>query len=221
MNILKEGITAILKYLYQFTHSYGWSIILLTILIRVILYPLTASQLKSMATLRKLQPKLKELEAKFKGNPQEYQRQILNLYREYRFNPFGGCLPLLIQFPILIALFYALRDFQFGEEGFLWIKSLSRPDPTYLLPILAGLTQYVIQELTPSDPSQKSMMAFMPIFMGVITIGFPAGLAVYWVANNILQILQQLFTNKVMAAQEALEETGPKKGREGKEARRK
>jgi YidC/Oxa1 family membrane protein insertase len=196
---LKGILTLLLKNFYSFTGSYGIAIILLTTLVRLILYPLTLSQTKSMAGLREIQPKMQELQAKFKDKPEEYQRKVMELYKEHNFNPFGGCLPMLLQLPIMFALFFVLKEFNFSGASFLWIKNLGGPDPTYILPILTGVTTYFQMKMTPTDPSQKAMMTIMPIFIGWISKSFPAGLALYWVVGNLLAIAQQWWINRSMA----------------------
>jgi len=181
--------------------NYGLAIILMTVLIKVILYPLTNSQLKSMRTMQELQPKLKELQAKYKDSPEKIQAETMKLYQEKGFNPLGGCLPLLVQMPILIAFYSALLKFKYtvpAHASFLWIPNLSQTDPWYLLPVLAAVTTYYQQRISTvdaSDPTQRTMMMVMPLFIGWMATKFAAGLALYWVMFNILSILQQLYVN--------------------------
>lgn len=204
MEALRQWLVAFLQQLYAWTHSYGLAIIVLTVLVRLILYPLTASQMKSSAQLSKLQPKMKELQEKYKDNPEEQQRRMLGLYKETGVNPFGGCLPLLIQFPILIALFNALNKFPYhGVPLFLGID-LAKPASQmfYALPILTAVTTYFQMTMTQVDPSQKAMMAIMPLLIGYVSIRFPAGLALYWVVGNLLAIAQQYLTNRQLASKE-------------------
>jgi len=197
---LPAGIQAILVWLTQMTGSAGIAIILLTILIRLALYPLTKKQTESMIALREIQPKLQEIQNKYKDNPQEYQRRVLELYREKGVNPFGGCLPLLIQFPFLIALFQVLRTYTFeGVDPRFLIWTLTEPDRVYVLPILSGLTTYFMSAMTSGgDPSQRAMQLIMPIFIAWISISFPAGLVLYWVVSNIFSIVQQYMLTKSM-----------------------
>lgn len=190
----------ILQFLYMVTHSYGLAIILLTVLVRLILYPLTISQTRSMARMRELAPKQKALQEKYKNKPEEYQKKLMELYKENKVNPFGGCLPLLLQMPVFFALFYALRDFQFGSAGFLWLKSLSAPDPYYILPLISAASAYVQMRMTATDvQQQKWMLVGMPIFTGWISISFPAGLTLYWATSNLFSIGQQWVINRQMA----------------------
>lgn len=190
---LPAGIQAILVWLTQVTGSAGVGIILLTILIRLALFPLTKKQTQSMLALKEIQPKLQEIQKKYKDNPQEYQRRVLELYKEKGVNPFGGCLPLLIQFPFLIALFQVLRTYTFeGVDPHFLIWTLTEPDRFYVLPILSGLTTYFMSAMTSSgDPSQKTLLYIMPIFIAWISISFPSGLVLYWVVSNVFSIVQQ------------------------------
>lgn len=199
MGFLKEVITQALEFIYRFTGNYGWAIILLTLAVRLLLYPLTVSQTRSMAAMKELQPKLQQLQEKYRNNPQEYQQQLLKLYQTHGFNPFGGCLPILVQFPILIALFLVLRDYQFGTAPFLWLGNLSKPDPYYFLPFLTGLTQFVQMRMTPMDPSQQAMSFTLSALVVVISLRFPAGVALYWVASNAIGIVQQYFINRTIS----------------------
>ena len=181
--------------------NYGLAIILMTVFIKIILYPLTNKQLKSMRTMQELQPKLKELQAKYKESPEKMQAETMKLYQEKGFNPLGGCLPLIVQMPILIAFYSALIKFEYAvpaHAAFLWIPNLSLPDPYYLLPILAAATTYYQQRIStvdPTDPTQRTMMMVMPLFIAYIAMKFAAGLALYWVMFNILSVLQQLYLN--------------------------
>lgn len=200
MSFLNQIINSSLVFFHSFTGSWGMAIILLTLTIRVILYPLTISQTKSMAAMRDIQPKMKELQAKYKDQPEEYQKRMMALYKDHKVNPLGGCLPMIIQMPILFALFYVLRGFDFGtQSGFLWVESLGQPDATYLLPLLTGITTYLQMSITPTDPSQKTMMYIMPAFIAFISIQFPAGLTLYWVVSNLIAYLQQIVINKRLA----------------------
>ncbi|NLY52335.1 MAG: membrane protein insertase YidC [Firmicutes bacterium] len=201
MGYLEAGLSWLLKFFYNVSGSYGLAIILLTIAIRLILAPLTLSQSKSMEAMKALQPEMNELQQKYKDNPEEYQRRVMELYKEHNINPLSGCLPMLIQLPFLWALFSVLRNFDFGT-GFLWLTSLSEPDPLYILPVLSALTTYTQMMMTSADASQKGMMAIMPIFIGYISINFPAGLVLYWVVSNLFSMGQQYLIARRMSPQE-------------------
>ena len=201
MGYLEAGLSWLLKFFYNVSGSYGLAIILLTIAIRLILAPLTLSQSKSMEAMKTLQPKMNALQQKYKDDPEEYQRRVMELYKEHNINPLSGCLPMLIQLPFLWALFAVLRNYDFGT-GFLWLTSLSEPDPLYILPVLSALTTYIQMMMTSADASQKSMMLIMPIFIGYISISFPAGLVLYWVVSNLFSMGQQYLIARRMSPQE-------------------
>lgn len=190
---LGEILNQILTFFAQVTGSYGVAIILLTLAIRGAMYPLTVKQVRSMAVMKELQPRMKQLQEKYKDNPQEYQKRMMELYREKKANPLGGCLPLLVQLPFLWALFTVLREFpeDFPVSPFFLGMDLSAPDPYYILPILSGLTTYFQMNMTMTDPNQRAMMMIMPVVIAWISITFPAGLVLYWVVSNLFSIGQQ------------------------------
>lgn len=180
--------------------NYGLAIILMTIAIKIILYPITAKQISSMANMAKIQPKMKELQEKYKNDKPRLNQELAELYKRENINPLAGCLPLLLQMPILIAIFYGIREYQYiGTPSFLWINSLADADPTYVLPVVSALTTYVQSKQTiadPNNPQNKIMLYFMPLFIGYISLTFPAGLVLYWVVTNIMQIGQQWLMGK-------------------------
>lgn len=195
----------LITYLYYLTEitgvgSYGVAIILLTVLVKLLLYPLTRKQLQSMKAMQEIQPKLKKLQEKYKDNPQVMQQKLAKIYQDAGVNPLAGCLPLLIQMPILMGMYYTLYNFDYGavEPSFLWLPSLSQSDPLYILPILAMLTTYLQQKFSGTEPNQqmKIFMVIMPLFIGWISLNFPAGLVLYWVTMNIMQILQQIWITR-------------------------
>ena len=177
--------------------SYGWAIILLTIIVKMSLYPLTVKQVKSMKAMQELSPKMKKIQEKYKDNPQVMQQKIGALYKDAGVNPLAGCLPLLIQMPILMGMYYSLYNFSYPTPEsayFLWMTSMSDPDPLYILPVLSALTTFLQQKMTTTDsnnPQMKMMMFIMPLFIGWISINFPSGLVLYWVTMNVVQIIQQ------------------------------
>jgi YidC/Oxa1 family membrane protein insertase len=201
LGYLETGLSWLLTFFYNVSGSYGLAIILLTVTIRLVLAPLTLSQSKSMEAMKTLQPKMNALQQKYKDDPEEYQRRVMELYKEHNINPLSGCLPMLIQLPFLWALFAVLRNYDFGT-GFLWLTSLSEPDPLYILPVLSALTTYIQMMMTSADASQKSMMLIMPIFIGYISISFPAGLVLYWVVSNLFSMGQQYLIARRMSPQE-------------------
>jgi YidC/Oxa1 family membrane protein insertase len=204
-------MTWLLNLLYSLTAviglpNYGLAIILLTIVIKLVLYPLTQKQMKSMLAMQQLQPKIKEIQEKWKSkDPKKAQEQVMQLYKENNVNPAAGCLPLLIQMPILIALYRSLWNFQYVNEAhasFIWVQNLSGRDPYYILPLLAGVTTYLQSKLTTtsSDPTQKMMLYTMPVFIAYISATVPAGLALYWATFNVASAVQQYFVNKQTVA---------------------
>lgn len=197
---IESVLTFVLTALHSITvsagfMSYGWAIVLLTIVVKMLLYPLTVKQVKSMKAMQELQPKMKKIQEKYRDNPQVMQQKVAALYREAGVNPLAGCLPLLIQMPILMGMYYSLYNFHFeeGMDVFFWLPSLSEPDPLYILPVLSALTTFIQQKQTTAEMTQqmKIMMTVMPLFIGWISLQFPSGLVLYWVTMNITQIIQQ------------------------------
>ncbi|MBP8599128.1 MAG: membrane protein insertase YidC [Selenomonas sp.] len=176
--------------------SYGLAIILLTVIIKMLLYPLTVKQVKSMKAMQELSPKMKKIQEKYKDNPQVMQQKVGALYKEAGVNPLAGCLPLVIQMPILMGMYYALYNFSYPSPEaaqFLWLPSMSEADPLYILPVLSAFTTFLQQKMTTTEMNQqmKIMMTVMPIFIGWISLTFPSGLVLYWVTMNVVQIAQQ------------------------------
>ena len=176
--------------------SYGLAIILLTVIIKMLLYPLTVKQVKSMKAMQELSPKMKKIQEKYKDNPQVMQQKVGALYKEAGVNPLAGCLPLVIQMPILMGMYYALYNFSYPSPEaaqFLWLPSMSEADPLYILPVLSAFTTFLQQKMTTTEMNQqmKIMMTVMPIFIGWISLTFPSGLVLYSVTMNVVQIAQQ------------------------------
>ncbi len=196
----------VLTALYSFTEmlgvpSYGLAIILLTVLIKILVYPLTKKQLKSMKAMQRIQPQMKKLQEKYKNNPKLMQQKLMELYQREGANPMSGCLPMLVQMPILMGMYYTLFSFDYGgaPPSFAWMPSLSEPDPTYALPILSAATTLMQQWMMSTGEvtqQMRVMMVIMPIFIGWISLQFPAGLVLYWVTMNVVQIIQQGWTNR-------------------------
>ncbi len=177
--------------------NYGIAIILMTILVKALMYPLTAKQVRSMKAMQELQPALKKLQKDYKNNPQLLQQKMAELYKEAGVNPLAGCLPLLIQMPILMGVYYCLYGYSYsGDPTFLWLTSLSDTDPLYVLPILSALTTYIQQKQTMANNGQdnqqmKIMSYMMPLFIGWISLNFPSGLVVYWVTMILCELARQ------------------------------
>ena len=197
---LSIGLLIFIKFLYQYVGNYGVAIIILTILIKLIFWPLGNISYKSMKEMQKLQPKLTELKEKYKNDQAKIGQETMALYKAHKVNPLSGCLPMLIQIPVFIGLYntllYAieLRHSPF----FWWIQDLSAKDPYYITPIIMGATQFIQQKMTPTtgDPNMAKMMLIMPVVFTFIFLNFPSGLVIYWLLNNILSIGQQIYINK-------------------------
>ncbi|MCX7635164.1 MAG: membrane protein insertase YidC, partial [Syntrophales bacterium] len=197
---LAMPLLIILKFLYGYVHNYGIAIIILTILIKIIFWPLGNKSYESMKEMQKIQPKLQELREKYKNDRQRLSQETMALYRAHKVNPMGGCLPMLIQIPVFFGLYktllYAieLRHSPF----FWWIKDLSDKDPYYITPIIMGGTMWIQQKMTPmgGDPMQQKVMLWMPVIFTFLFLNFPSGLVIYWLFNNILSIGQQYYINK-------------------------
>jgi YidC/Oxa1 family membrane protein insertase len=197
---LSIALLFFIKFLHQYFSNYGVAIILLTILIKLIFWPLGNISYRSMKEMQKLQPKIEELKEKYKNDKNKIGQETMALYRSHKVNPMSGCLPILIQIPVFIGLYntllYAieLRHSPF----FWWIQDLSAKDPYYITPIIMGATQFIQQKMTPTvgDPMQAKIMLLMPIVFTFIFLNFPAGLVIYWLLNNVLSIGQQYYINK-------------------------
>ncbi len=206
--MIAEILYQAIKAIHTAVPNWGFSIIILTLIIKIVFFPLTYSSTKSMAKMQELQPKIKALKAKYKKAKQDIaQRRKMNeetmaLYKEHGVNPAGGCLPMLIQLPIFWGFFRLLIvSIEFRHSPFiLWISDLSVKDPYYVTPILMGITQFISQKMTPTsaDPTQQRMMLIMPVIMTIFFMNFQSGLVLYWLTNNILQIGQQYIMNRTM-----------------------
>lgn len=192
-----------------FAGSYGWGIIIVTLLIRLLLVPLNVKQLKSTQAMQEIQPKIKELQAKYSSKDaktqEKLQQEQMVLFKEHNVNPLAGCLPMFVQMPIMIALYQAIRRTPGLQEGvFLWFE-LSEPDPYYILPLIAAGATFLQQRLTmagagagqaAANPSMSMMMYMMPVMIGVMSMFFPAALSLYWVVGNVFMVLQTIFIRK-------------------------
>ncbi len=192
----------VLKFFYRITGNYGYAIALLTMIIKIIFFPLSIYQFRSMKEIQKLQPKITALREKYKNEPEKLNKEIMQLYRIHKVNPFGGCLPIIVQIPVFFALYKVLLiAIELRHAPFImWIKDLSDYDHYYITPVLMGVTMFIQQWITPSggDPTQEKMLLFLPIFFTIISIYFPSGLVLYWLINNILSIIQQIFINRML-----------------------
>lgn len=200
LTIIAAPLFWVLSAIQKLVNNWGVSIILLTVLIKLAFYPLSAASYRSMAHLRELTPRLQSMKEKFGDDRQKMQQAMMELYKTEKINPLGGCLPILIQIPVFIALYWVLLgSVEMRHAPFmLWIQDLSAIDPYYVLPILMGLTMIVQTRLnpTPTDPIQAKVMMVMPVVFSVFFFFFPAGLVLYWLVNNILSIAQQWHINR-------------------------
>ena len=204
LTVLAYPLFVVLNWLNTLAHNWGVSIILLTVLIKAVFYPLSAASYKSMAKMRKLAPRLQHLKERYGDDRQKLHEAMMKIYQEEKINPLGGCLPILIQIPVFIALYWVLLGaVELRQAPFaLWITDLSEPDPYYVLPIVMAITSFIQVKLSPSspDPVQQKVMMAMPVIFSVMFLFFPAGLVLYWLVNNVLSILQQWRINKVIEA---------------------
>ena len=196
-----KPIFYVLRFLYEFTHNYGVTIILLTMLIKLMFVPLQYKSYKSMKQMQVIQPKVLAIQNKFKDDRERLNKELIKLYKDHRVNPVGGCLPMVLQMPVFVALFNILyMTIDLRQAPFmLWIKDLSVQDPYYVLPIIMGATMVIQQKITPTtmDPTQAKIMLFLPVFMTFLFVNFPAGLVLYWLTNNTLTITQQVVTERL------------------------
>ncbi len=198
----------VLDWLYGFAGNWGVAIILLTVLVKAVLYPLSAASYRSMANMRRVAPQMKRLQERYADDRQKLSQEMMNLYKKEQVNPLGGCLPMLLPMPIFIALYWVLFESVELRQApfFLWIDDLSAMDPYFILPLLMGGSMYLTQLMTPAvgDPMQVRMMKMMPILFTVLFLFFPAGLVLYWLVNNILSVAQQYYViRQTERAQEA------------------
>ncbi|MDY6972373.1 MAG: membrane protein insertase YidC [Thermodesulfobacteriota bacterium] len=215
-DIIAKPLLHALRFFYQYVNNYGISIILLTVLVKILFWPLTHKSYKSMKEMQKLQPRMAKIREKYKNNREQLNKEMMALYKTYKVNPMGGCLPMIIQIPVFFALFRILgNSIELRHEPFmLWINDLSAPDrlfsfpfsipfmaPPYGIPVLTllmGASMFIQQKMTPTpgDPAQAKIMMFLPIIFTFMFINFPSGLVLYWLVNNILSIGQQYRIHK-------------------------
>ena len=195
LTVISKPLFIVLNWIHGVIGNWGWAIILLTVLLKLIFYKLSETSYRSMAGMRKLQPKLKSLRERYGDDKERMKTAMMDLYREEKINPLGGCLPILVQIPVFLALYWVLLEsVELRQAPFmLWIQDLSVQDPFYILPVLMGASMFIQQKLnpTPVDPMQAKVMMILPIVFTFFFLFFPAGLVLYWVVNNTLSITQQ------------------------------
>lgn len=210
---IAKPLLHVLNFFYRYTHNYGWAIIIVTILIKIIFWPLTQKSFESMQRMKKLQPRIAELRERFKDDKEKMNTELMALYKSYKVNPLGGCLPMVLQIPVFFAFYRMLNGaVELRHQPFmLWINDLTAPDRLWIgfdipylgpglpvLTLLMGATMFIQQKMTPSggDPRQEQIMLLMPVVFTVMFINFPSGLVLYWLINNILSIAQQYMINR-------------------------
>jgi YidC/Oxa1 family membrane protein insertase len=193
--VIARPLVKMLHFFNLYVHNYGIAIIILTILIKLVFYPLSQKSYKSMGKMKEVQPKLAKIKEKYKDDKARLNKEMMDLYRTNKVNPFGGCLPIVVQIPVFFALYRALMvAIELRHAPFFgWILDLSAKDPYYVTPLIMGATMFLQQKMTPStgDAMQAKMMLFMPIIFTFMFLNFPAGLVLYWLVNNLLSIGQQ------------------------------
>jgi len=199
-DFIARPLLHVLKFFYSYVGNYGIAIILLTIIIKLIFWPLTQKSYASMKAMQTLQPEMQKIREKYKNDKERLNREIMELYKTKRVNPLGGCLPMLIQIPVFFALYKVLLgNIALRHAPFVfWLTDLSAKDPYYITPLIMGGTMFLQQKMSPStmDPTQAKMFMIMPVVFTFLFLNFPSGLVIYWLVNNILTILQQYLINK-------------------------
>jgi YidC/Oxa1 family membrane protein insertase len=200
---------ALLEFFYNFTHNWGWAIILLTVVIKMVLFPTTIKQFRVMAKMKEIQPRLKEIQDKYKDRPEEFQKRTMELYKTEKVNPFSGCLPMLIQFPILILFYNALQDHQFTTQVMkdaAFYGIILKENHNLVLAVLSGVSTFFQQKLTMpatgNDQQQQIFLYLMPLMLGWFTWQINAGVGLYWVTSNIIGIIQQYVINEYFIVKE-------------------
>ena len=209
----------IMLWMHQYVTNYAILLVMFALFIKVIFWPLTVKSTKSQIEMQKIQPLMQQLKEKYKDDPQKMQQETMRLYKEHKVNPLGGCLPILVQMPVLISLFYVFRmtiEFR-GAPAFGWINDLSQPDPYYILPLAMGVTQFVTQKMTPTntDPKMKPMLYMMPAVMVFIFLRFSSGLVFYYTWVNIFQMLQQIYINRQFHGKDKAKAVAAPAGKKG------
>jgi YidC/Oxa1 family membrane protein insertase len=203
LEVLAGPLLDLLRLIYSYVGNYGVAIIILTIIVRLVLFPLTFKGMKSMKRMQQLSPRMKKLQAKYKNNKEKLNKEMMELYRKNRVNPLGGCLPMLLQIPVFFALYSSLSSaVELRHAPFMfWISDLSQPDGLGITPLLMGASMYFQQKLTPQtammDSTQAKVMQMLPFIFTIFTFTFPSGLTLYWVTSNVLSIAQQQIINRI------------------------
>jgi len=202
-HLIAVPLLYLLNWFFQYVHNYGVAVILLTVLIKIIFWPLSQKSYKSMDQMKRLQPMLTKLREKYADDKERLNQEVMALYKTYKVNPAGGCLPMVVQIPVFFGLYKALLgSIELRHAAFIshvpftdlvWMADLSVKDPYYVTPLIMGATMFIQQKMTPTggDPMQAKIMLLMPVVFTFMFLNFPAGLVVYWLVNNVLSIGQQ------------------------------
>jgi YidC/Oxa1 family membrane protein insertase len=198
--ILAQPLFWVLDHIHLVINHWGWSIVILTLLIKLIFYKLTEAQFRSMGKMRKLQPRIQQLKERYGDDRQKFGQAMMDIYKKEKVNPLGGCLPILVQIPIFISLYWVLLEsVELRQTAFLWVPDLSRPDPYFILPVLNGAFMIITQRLMPTagmDPMQRKIMMWLPVVFAFMFALFPAGLVLYWATNAGVSLAQQWYILK-------------------------
>ena len=200
--IIAKPIFAVMQWLYNMLGNWGWTIIAFTILIKLLFFPLSAAGYRSMAKMKTVTPKMQAIRERFKNDPAKMQQATMELYKTEKINPLGGCLPLVIQMPVFLALYWVLQSaVEMRGASWGWIPDLTVKDPYFILPVLYAISMFITQKLNPqpTDPVQAKMMMFMPLAFSVMFLFFPSGLVLYWVVNNLISMAQQYIITRKFA----------------------
>jgi YidC/Oxa1 family membrane protein insertase len=204
LTIISQPLFTIMEWIHKLTNNWGWSIVFLTVLIKLAFYRLSAASYRSMASMRKLTPKLASLKERYGDDKQQFNKAMMDLYRTEKINPLGGCLPILVQMPVFLAFYWVLvESIELRQAPFIfWLQDLTAMDPYFILPLLFGLSMYFQQKLNPApqDPAQAMVMKAFPVVFTVFFAFFPSGLVLYWVVNNVLSIAQQWHITRKLGA---------------------
>ncbi len=203
LTIIAEPLFWVMDQIHKILGNWGWTIIVFTILIKLAFFPLSAAGYRSMAKMKVVTPKMTAIRERYKSDPQKMNQAMMELYKTEKINPLGGCLPILIQMPVFIALYWVLQaSVEIRNAPWIgWIHDLAAPDPWYILPVIYAISMYITTKLNPApaDPMQAKVMLFMPLAFSVMFFFFPSGLVLYWVVNNVLSIGQQWVITKKMS----------------------
>jgi YidC/Oxa1 family membrane protein insertase len=203
LTVIAKPLYWLLEFFHRLLGNWGWAIILLTVVVKAAFFPLSAASYKSMARMKEVTPRLMKLREQYGDDKQKLNMAMMEMYKTEKINPLGGCLPILVQIPVFISLYWVLLASveMRNAPWILWIKDLATPDPWFIMPVVMMATMWVQYKLnpTPPDPVQAKVMAAMPFIFGVMFFFFPAGLVLYWVVNNVLSIAQQWFVTKQIA----------------------